>query len=215
MKDVETILGNIRQSLMEGQTTQLKELVQAAIDEGVEAEDILNRGLISGMGVLGQRFEKKEVYVPELLLSARAMMAVMKMLEPYLIKAGAQAVMTKVAIGTVQGDIHNIGKDLVGIMLKGAGFEVRDLGIDVPPQEFVDAAKEGARLVGMSSLLVTSLPFMKTTIEALREAGLGEVKTMVGGATVTQAYAQSIGADGYASNAAAAANKAKELLNLT
>ena len=215
MKEHEVMLDNIRQSLIEGQASQLEELVQAALNEGVEAEEILNRGLISGMGMLGQRFEKKEVYVPELLLAARAMMAVMGMLETQLVKAKAEVVKAKVVIGTVQGDVHNIGKDLVAIMLRGVGFEVRDLGIDVPPQEFVDAAKEGARIVGMSSLLVTSLPFMKTTIEALREAGLGEVKTMVGGATVTQAYAQSIGADGYAPNAAAAANKAKELLNLT
>lgn len=215
MKEPEAILDNIRQSLIEGQTPQLKEFVQAALNDGMEAEEILNRGLISGMNVLGQLFEKKEVYVPELLLAARAMLAVMEILEPHLMKAKAEVVKAKAVIGTVQGDIHNIGKNLVGIMLNGAGFEVNDLGIDVPPQQFVDAAKEGARLVCMSSLLVTSLPFMKTTIEALHQAGLGEVKTMVGGATVTQAYAQSIGADGYASNAAAAANKAKELLNLT
>ena len=215
MEEGATILDNMKQSLMEGQTQQLVESVQAALDEGVGAEDILNLGLISGMGELGQLFEKKEVYVPELLLAARAMMAAMKLLEPQLMKAEAKAVKVKVVIGTVQGDIHNIGKNLVGIMLKGAGFEVYDLGIDVPPQKFVDAAKEGAQIVCMSSLLATSLPFMKTTIEALHEAGLGEIKTMVGGATVTQAYAQRIGANGYASNAAAAANKAKELLNLT
>ena len=215
MKELETILDNIRQSLIEGQTPQIKDLVQSALNRGMEAEEILNQGLISGMGMLGQRFEKKEVYVPELLLAARAMMAVMDMLEPHLIKAKAEAVKVKAVIGTVQGDIHNIGKNLVGIMLTVAGFEVSDLGIDVPPQEFVNAAKEGAGLVCMSSLLVTSLPFMKTTIEALHEAGLGEVKTMVGGAIITPAYAQSIGADGYGPNAAAAANKAKELLNLT
>ena len=215
MKEPEAILDNIRQSLIEGQTSQLKELVQAALSDGVEAEEILNRGLILGMEILGQRFEKKEVYVPELLLAARAMLAVMEILEPHLMKAKAEVVKTKVVIGTVQGDIHNIGKNLVGIMLTGAGFEVNDLGIDVPPQQFVDATKEGVGLVCMSSLLVTSLPFMKTTIETLHEAGLREVKTMVGGAIVTQTYAQSIGADGYAPNAAAAANKAKELLNLT
>ncbi|MFC1864347.1 cobalamin-dependent protein [Chloroflexota bacterium] len=215
MKELETILGNIRQNLIEGQTQQLKESVQGALNKGVAAEEILNQGLISGMEVLGQQFEKKEAYVPDLLLAARAMMAVMEILEPQLVKAKAQAIKAKVVIGTVQGDMHNIGKNLVIIMLKGAGLEVTDLGIDVPPQEFVDAAKEGTKLVCMSALLATSLPFMKTTIEALHEAGLGEVKTMVGGATVTRAYAQSIGADGYAPNAAAAANKAKELLNLT
>ncbi len=205
----------ISQKLMEGQTTQLKELVQAALDEGVKAEEILNQGLISGMDALGQQFEKREVYVPELLLAARAMSAVIEMLEPRLVKVEGKAAKTKVVLGTVQGDIHNIGKNLVGIMLTGAGFEVHDLGIDIPPQGFVDAAKEGARLVCMSSLLVTSLPFMKATIEALRKAGLKDIKTMVGGAIVTQTYAQKIGADGYAPNAAAAARKAKELLNLT
>ena len=215
MKDLETTLGSIRQSLIEGQAPQLKELVQAALSEGVGAGEILNRGLIAGMGILGQQFEKKEVYVPELLLAARAMTVVMEILESQLLKDKAEVVKAKVVLGTVQGDIHNIGKNLVGIMLKGSGFEVHDLGIDVPPQEFVNAAKEGASLVCMSSLLTTSLPFMKTTIEALREAGLGEIKTMAGGATVTETYARSVGADGYAPNAAAAANKAKELLSLT
>ncbi|MFC1990479.1 cobalamin-dependent protein [Chloroflexota bacterium] len=205
----------ISQKLMEGQTPQLREMVQAALDEGVGAEEILNRGLISGMDVLGQQFEKKEAYVPELLLAARAMSAAIEILESHLAKAKAEAAKAKVVLGTVQGDIHNIGKNLVGIMLAGAGFEVHDLGIDIPPQGFVDAAKEGAGLICMSSLLVTSLPFMKTTIEALRDAGIKDIKTMVGGAIVTQAYAQKIGADGYAPNAAAAARKAKELLNLT
>ena len=208
-------LEEISQKLMEGQATQLRELVQTALGEGVEAEEILNRGLIPGMDLLGQQFEKKEAYVPELLLAARAMSAAIEMLEPHLAKAKTEVAKAKVVLGTVQGDIHNIGKNLVGIMLSGAGFEVHDLGIDIPPQGFVDAAKEGAGLICMSSLLVTSLPFMKTTIEALREAGLRGVKTMVGGAIVTQAYAQKIGADGYAPNAAAAARKAKELLNLT
>ncbi|MFC2040789.1 corrinoid protein [Chloroflexota bacterium] len=215
MKEAGTLLGGIKQRLMEGQTPQLKELVQAALDEGMEAEEILNRGLIPGMDVLGQQFEKKEAYVPELLLAARAMSAAIELLEPHLAKVEAKVAKTKVALGTVQGDIHNIGKNLVGIMLTGAGFEVHDLGINIPPQGFVDAAKEGARLVCMSSLLVTSLPFMKATVEALREAEIRDIKTMVGGAIVTQAYARSIGADGYAPNAAAAAKKAKELLSFT
>ena len=214
MKELETILSGIRQNLIEGQMEPLKELVQTALNEGVEPEVILNQGLISGMDMLGQLFESKEVYVPELLLAARAMMAVLEILEPRLVKAKTGAVQEKVIIGTVKGDIHNIGKDLVGVMLVGAGFEVSDLGIDVPPENFVEAAKEGARLVCMSSLLITSLPFMGKTIEALREAGLGDIKTMVGGATVTPTFAQSIGASGYAPNAAAAANKAKELLNI-
>ena len=213
MKDTEAILGNIKQNLIEGQTPQLQEVVQTALNEGMDAKVILNQGLIAGMGELGQLFEKKEAYVPELLLAARAMTAAMELLEPHMGKAETQAAKTKVVLGTVQGDIHNIGKDLVGIMLKGSGFEVIDLGVDVPPEKFVEAAKDGASLVGMSSLLTTSLPLIKTTIDALKEAGL-KVKTMAGGATVTPAFAQSAGADGYAPNAAAAANKAKELLNL-
>ena len=213
MKDTEAILGNIKQSLIEGQTPQLQEIVQTALNEGMEAEVILNQGLITSMGELGQLFEKKEAFVPELLLAARAMTAVMGLLEPRLAKAGAETSKAKVVLGTVQGDIHNIGKDLVGIMLKGSGFEVVDLGVDVPPEKFVEAAKEGASLVGMSSLLTTSLPLIKTTIDALKEAGL-KVKIMAGGATVTPTFAQSAGADGYAPNAAAAANKAKELLGL-
>ena len=215
MKDLEAMLGDIRQSLIAGDTAQLKERVEAALNQGVEAGEILNRGLIAGMGILGEQFEKKEAFVPELLLAARAMMAVMEVLKSQLIKDKAETARAKVVLGTVQGDIHNIGKDLVGIMLKGNGFEVHDLGIDVPAQEFVDAAKEGADLVCMSSLLTTSLPFIKTTIEALREAGLGEIKTMAGGAVVTETYALNAGADGYASNAVAAAKKAKELLSLT
>ena len=215
MKDLEARLADIKQSLIEGQTTQLKERVEAALNQGIKAERILNQGLITGMGILGEQFEKKEVFVPELLLAARAMMSVMEILETQLLEDKTEIVKAKVVLGTVQGDIHNIGKDLVGIMLRGNGFEVRDLGIDVPAQEFIDAAKEGANLVCMSSLLTTSLPFIKTTIEALREAGLGEIKTMAGGAVVTETYALNAGADGYASNAAAAAKKAKELLNLT
>lgn len=213
MKDTGAILDNIKQNLIEGQTPQLREMVQTALNQGVGAEVILNQGLIAGMGELGQLFEKKEAYVPELLLAARAMTAVMELLEPRMVTAGIQTAKTKVVLGTVQGDIHNIGKDLVAIMLKGSGFEVIDLGVDVPPEKFVAAARDGASLVGMSSLLTTSLPFIKTTIDALKEAGV-KVKTMAGGATVTPAFAQNAGADGYAPNAAAAANKVKELLNL-
>lgn len=213
MEGLETVLSSIRQTLMEGQAEPLRKQVEAALQKGVGAEDILNQGLIAGMGLLGQRFEKKEAFVPELLLAARAMTAVMPLLESRLVKGAAQSLKSKVVIGTVQGDIHNIGKNLVIVMLKGSGFEVTDLGIDVPPQGFVDAARQGASLVCMSALLVTSLPAMKTTVEALRSAGLG-VKTMVGGAVVTPTYARTIGADGYAANAAAAANRAKELLSL-
>ncbi|MFC2060014.1 B12-binding domain-containing protein, partial [Chloroflexota bacterium] len=144
MKETEAIFDGIRQNLIEGQTTQLTELVNTALNNGVTSEEILNQGLIPGMGVLGQLFEKKEAYVPDLLLAARAMLAVMEILEPRLVRDKAEATKSKVVIGTVQGDMHNIGKNLVLIMLKGSGFEVNDLGIDVPPQRFVEAAKEGA-----------------------------------------------------------------------
>lgn len=215
MKELEVALAEIRESLMNGQTERLQSLIKTAFSNGVEAEDILNRGLISGMGLLGELFEKKEVYVPDLLLAARSMTAVMGLLETKLVKTNTIAIKQKVIIGTVRGDIHNIGKNLVIIMLKCSGFEVQDLGIDVPPEDFVRAAKEGASLVCMSALLATSLPFLKTTIDALREAGLGGLKTMVGGAVVTPTYASTIGASGYAPNAAVAVRKAKELLNLS
>jgi len=176
---------------------------------------ILDDGLIAGMGAIGEQFERREAYVPELLLSARAMRAGMELLEPLLVSSGVEP-KGKVVLGTVKGDVHNIGKDLVGIMLKGAGFDIIDLGVDVPPEKFTDVVRErGAGIVGMSGLLTTTLSFMKTTIEALDAAGLrSRVKVMIGGAVVTQDYADRIGADAYAANAAEAVNKAKELLGL-
>lgn len=164
------------------------------------------------MTLVGEQFQKQEIFVPEVLLAARAMLAGMEVLEPLLIKEKVEP-KGKVALGTVQGDIHSIGKNLVGIMLKGAGFEVKDLGVDVSPQKFVGATQEGAEMVCMSCLLTTSLPFLKATLQALQEMGMREkVKVMVGGAVVTPRYATEIGADGYAPNAALAAEKAKELL---
>ena len=153
--------------------------------------------------------------MPELLLSARAMRAGMELLEPLLAGSGVEP-KGKVALGTVKGDVHNIGKDLVGIMLKGAGFEIIDLGVDVPPEKFADVVGKGeVGIVGMSGLLTTTLPLMRTTIEALDAAGLRKrVKVMIGGAVVTQDYADRIGADGYAANATEAVSKAKELLGL-
>ena len=207
-------LEKMKQTLMEGQAPQLRELVQSALNEGMGAREILDQGLIPTMELVGAQFQAKEIYVPEVLLSARAMLGVMEILEPALLGAGVQP-KAKLVLGTVQGDIHNIGKNLVGIMLKGGGFEVNDLGIDVSPETFVDAAKEeGVSIVCMSTLLVTSFPFMKATVEALQQAS-PKVKTMVGGAVVTPSYASSIGADGWAPNAAAAVEKAKELLNLS
>ena len=204
----------IRENLMKGQVPKVKELIQAALDEGVGVEKIVNEGLLAAMSVVGEQFKREEIFLPEVLFAARAMLAGMEVLEPLLAGAGVKPI-AKIALGTVKGDIHNIGKNLVGIMLRGAGFEIIDLGIDVPPEKFVDAAQEGARLIGMSALISTTMVAMKPVIEALEIAGLKDrVKTMVGGAIVTQAYADQIGADGYAADAVSAVTKAKGLLGL-
>jgi len=207
-------LESIRESLMEGQAPKVKELTQAALDEGLSVDKILNEGLLAAMSVIGEQFKKEEIYLPEVLLAARAMVAGTDVLQPFMVSAGVEPI-AKVVLGTVKGDVHNIGKNLVGIMWKGAGFEVIDLGIDVPPEKFVEAAQEGIRLIGMSALTSTTMTMMKTTIEALQAAGVTpRIKTMVGGAIVTQAYADRIGADGYAPDAPSAVTKAKELLGL-
>ncbi len=198
-------------SEMKGQPG-VKELVQAAVDEGVEIGKILNEGLIAGMAVVGKKFKANEFYVPEVLIAARAMHAGMSIVQPLLEGAGVQPI-ARVAIGTVKGDLHDIGKNLVSMMLKGAGFQVDDLGIDVPTEKFVQIAKEGSQVLCLSALLTTTMPAMKTTIDALRAEGLdGKVKTMIGGAPITQNYADEIGADGYAPDASSAVDKAKELL---
>jgi len=204
----------IRESLIKGRAPKVSELIQTALDEGITVDRILNEGLIAPMSVVGEQFRKEEIYLPEVLFVARAMQAGMAILEPLLVSAGVEPI-GKIALGTVKGDIHNIGKNLVGIMFKGAGFEVIDLGIDVPAERFVDAAREGIPLIGMSALTSTTMLAMKAAIEALETAGLrNQVKTMVGGAIVTQTYADRIGADGYAPDAVSAVAKAKELLGL-
>ena len=167
------------------------------------------------MNVVGERFKNNEFYVPEVLIAARAMHAGMDILKPKLAESGVEPI-GKVLLGTVKGDLHDIGKNLVAMMLEGAGFEVIDLGIDVPPEKFVQAVNEqGGDVIAMSALLTTTMTQMKTTLEALEEAGVkGKVKTLIGGAPVTQNYADEIGADGYARDAASAADKAKELLGI-
>lgn len=212
MSELQVIADNV----IEGQADKVRELTQAALDRGIKVEEILNEGLIAGMGVVGEKFKREEMYLPEVLFAARAMKAGMGLLEPLLADAGVES-LGKIVLGTVQGDVHDIGKNLVTIMLKGAGFEVIDLGTDTPPQRFVDAVKEHqAPIVGMSALVGTTMPFMKTTIEALEEAGMkGRVKTIIGGAIVTQDYADKIGADAYASDAATAVDKVKRLLGLS
>jgi len=186
-------------------------LTKAAMAAGVPAAEILSNGLIAGMAVVGERFKKNEVYVPEVLIAARAMNAAMEALGPELIKAGVQPLGT-VVLGTVKGDLHDIGKNLVGMMLKGAGLKVVDAGIDVPADKFIAAAKEsGATVVAMSALLTTTMPQMAEVIKAIKASGL-KVKTLIGGAPVTQAYADEVGADGYAPDAASAADAAKKLI---
>ena len=187
-------------------------LITAALKEGTPAESVINDGLIAGMDVVGARFKKNEIYIPEVLLAARAMKMGMDILKPEIIKAGIKPI-GKCLIGTVQGDLHDIGKNLVAMMLKGAGFEVVDLGVDVGPDKFVEEAKtQGVQMVGMSTLLTTTMPAMEKALKAIKGAGV-TVKIMIGGAPVTQDYADKIGADGYAADAASAVDLAKSLLS--
>ena len=197
-----------------GKAQETKDAVQAELDAGTPVEDILNQGLIAGMNVVGVKFKANEFYVPEVLIAARAMSWGMEVLEPKLAEAGVEPI-ASIAIGTVKGDLHDIGKNLVGMMLKGAGFNVVDLGIDVPPEKFVDAVKsQGCAVIGLSALLTTTMPQMKNVVEAINEAG-SDVKVIIGGAPVTQNYADEIGADGYAPDAASAVDIAKQLLGVT
>ena len=208
-----SILQEIAENLMKGKAPVVKELVEKALNDGIEPATVLSDGLIAGMNVIGERFKKNEVYVPEVLIAARAMHAGMNVLKPKLIAAGVEPI-GKVVIGTVKGDLHDIGKNLVCMMLEGAGFEVLDIGIDCPAEKFIETAKnENAKIIAMSALLTTTMPSMKGVIEELDKAGLkGIVKTMIGGAPVTQDYANEIGADGYSPDAASAVDLAKSFL---
>jgi 5-methyltetrahydrofolate--homocysteine methyltransferase len=206
-------LQGIAEAVIRGDRDAVGTMTQAAVDEGVSAEQIINEGLIAGMGVVGTKFKANEFYVPEVLIAARAMHAGMAIIKPLLAESGVQPRGT-IAIGTVKGDLHDIGKNLVAMMMEGGGFEVLDLEVDVAPEKFVEAVKDkGAQVVALSALLTTTMPSMKDTIEALKEAGVRDhVKIMIGGAPVTQNYADEIGADGYAPDAASAVDKANELL---
>jgi len=206
-------LTKIRDGVINGKADEVKKLVQEALSEPVK--EVLFQGLIAGMNVVGTKFKNNEFYVPEVLIAARAMKTGMAILEP-IIKGGAIQPLGKVAIGTVKGDLHDIGKNLVAMMLQGAGFEVHDLGIDVPPEKFIEAAKtQGCTLIGLSALLTTTMPQMKTVVDEIAKAGLkGQVKVIIGGAPVTQSYADEIGADGYAPDAASAVDVAKKLLGI-
>ena len=194
----------IYKNVIAGQAQVVEQGVQEALDQGTEADVILNESLIPAMGEVGKRFEEGEFFVPEMLIAARAMKAGLAILKPYLVDSGVESAGI-VAIGTVQGDLHDIGKNLVAVMLEGAGFEVRDLGVDVSPETFVDAANEGAQVIGLSALLTTTMPKMEQTIQALREANvLNKVSVIIGGAPVTESYAQQIGADAFAPDASRA-----------
>jgi 5-methyltetrahydrofolate--homocysteine methyltransferase len=199
------------EAIIKGDQNTAVRITKEAISEGVAPKTILDDGLISGMDAIGKKFAKNEIFIPEMLFAARAMKAAMALLEPELVKAGVKPI-GRFLVGTVKGDLHDIGKNLVAMMLKGAGFEVIDLGTDVSPQKFVEQAKtRQAQFVGMSALLTTTMPSMEQTIKALKAAGL-PVKVLIGGAPITQAYADKIGADGYAPNAAEAVDVAKRLV---
>jgi 5-methyltetrahydrofolate--homocysteine methyltransferase len=201
----------LAEAVIRGDQNTAVEITKAAIDEGTAPKQVLDEGLIAGMDIVGARFKKNEVYIPEVLIAARAMKMAMEILEPELVKAGVEPV-GKLLIGTVQGDLHDIGKNLVAMMLKGAGFEVIDLGVDVGPDKFIEQVKtSNAQLIGMSALLTTTMPGMEKTIKALKDAGIS-AKVMIGGAPVTQDFADKIGADGYAPDAASAVDIAKSLV---
>lgn len=209
------ILGKIAESLQRGDDRKVAALTEQAIGEKIPSGQILDDGLIAGMAVVGEKFKTHEIFLPDVLLAAKAMYAGLDLLKPLLIEEGVPTV-GKVVIGTVQGDLHDIGKNLVAIMLKGAGFEIIDLGRDVSPEKFVDTAmKEEASVIGMSALLTTTMPGMKKVVDLLKERGLsGRIKTIVGGAPVTNEFARDIGADAYAFDGINSVDRIKQLLGL-
>ena len=198
-------------AIIKGDQNTAVKITKEAIQEGLSPKKILNDGLIAGMDVVGARFKKNEVYIPEVLIAARAMKMAMEILAPELVRTGVKPI-GKFMIGTVQGDLHDIGKNLVAMMLKGAGFEVIDIGVDTAPEKFVERAKaSGAQVIGLSSLLTTTMPAMEKTLKAMKAAGV-KAKIIIGGAPVTQAYADKIGADGYAADAASAVDIVKKFV---
>jgi len=212
---MENILQKMASRLYDGDKEQVIDLVQQALDQGIAPAEILDEGLIASMDKVGQGFKDGNLFVPEVLIAARAMQAGMDILRPLLVKSNVSSA-GRCVIGVMKGDLHDIGKNLVKMMLEGAGFETIDLGTDVHPETFVDAVRNHQpKIVGMSALLTTTMPQMKTTIEALEEAGLrGSVRIMVGGAPLTDAFAKQIGADAYAPDAATAVDAARSLMGL-
>ena len=206
-----SILEEISEKLQKGRIKEVKDLVQQALDEGMDPKAILNDGLLAGMAVIGGRFKRGEIYVPDVMISARAMSTSLTILEPRLVEAGNEAV-GKVVIGTVKGDLHDIGKNLTAMMFKGVGFEVYDLGVDVSAETFIEKAEEtGSDIIAMSALLSTTMPNMKEVIDLLEEKGLRDKYiVMIGGAPLTDEFAEEIGADYYTPDAATAAEVAKK-----
>jgi 5-methyltetrahydrofolate--homocysteine methyltransferase len=200
-------------AVLEGEAEKTAELVQKALDKDLAAKEILDNGLVVGMNEVGVRFKRGDMFVPEVLMSADSMAAGMKILRPELVASGAKLI-GKIMLGTVQGDLHDIGKNLVGMMCEGAGFEVVDIGFDADPETFIEAIKEHQPdIVGMSAMLTTTMRAMGHTLKAIQEAGLrDQVKIIVGGAPVDAEFAERIGADGYGSNAPSGADLAKELV---
>lgn len=209
-----SLLEDVSLALQAGRAPKVKELVQQAVDEGIPAKDVLEQGLLSGMSVVGEKFKNNEVFVPEVLIAARAMNAGVAILKPYLTEAGVEAKGTAV-IGTVKGDLHDIGKNLVKMMLEGRGLNVIDLGVDVEPERFVQAAIDNeADIICCSALLTTTMNEMKNVVDIFKEKGMRDkVKIMVGGAPVTQEFCDSIGADYYTEDAASAAVCAAQILS--
>jgi 5-methyltetrahydrofolate--homocysteine methyltransferase len=206
------ILEELREAMVDGQAKQAVAKVSEGLAEGMDAGTLLRDGLIAGMAEVGQLYENGDIFVPEMLVAARAMSAALEVLKPHLVEEGVES-SGKVAIGTTQGDLHDIGKNLVAMMLEGSGFEIVDLGVDVPADKFIEAIREGASVVAMSALLTTTMTNMQTAIEAIKEAGLREqVRIIIGGAPITKAYADEIGADGYAEDASSAVRLVKEVL---
>jgi len=209
----DTILKDIGLALTKGDKATVAKLTKEALDKGINVKTILEEGLIVYMNAIGEKFKANEIFIPEVLIAAKAMHAGIAVLEPLFASSGIKP-MGKVIIGTVKGDLHDIGKNIVSMMLKGACFEVMDLGIDVPPGKFVEIVQaKGADIIAMSSLLTTSMGAMRDTIKLLKESGMRDrIKIIIGGAPITQSFADSIGADGYAKDAATAVDKAKELV---
>ena len=207
-------LAQIKENLQAGDDEAVGNLTRQAIEEGIPAKQILDAGLIAGMGVVGERFKAHEIFLPDVLMAAKAMYAGLDQVKPLLLEEGIPAI-SKVVIGTIQGDLHDIGKNLVGIMLKGAGFEVIDLGNDVAPQRFVQTAREQqAPIIGLSALLTTTMPAMAEVVDLVKDEGLADkVKIIIGGAPVSQAFAEEIGADAYGFDAANAVERVKGLVS--